>query len=608
MSETVAWQRPKTTRRYIHPPKAERMFTLWAEGKIIFGEVVRNIDHRSYKYLDCSGIWLLHGDDEQFDFRTCKNRLPENGIPVHGLTNCAGGIETDIETFCSIERKPTCFIRLTFKNSGTEPVSHPFALLLRTGRERELVFASPDVYSSYAPEVQVWKDRPATWYRADRRGSTVLVDEYTFLTAQTPYPYTWDEKKGALRFDISLAPDESAEFYLAFGKGDVLPFDYEQEKKKTVAFWQRELARLELPDGVKNEPEMLRTVQNLTVQLLQCFCYQVGENHLLARQGGLQRLIWPWESLSGLEALSRLGDFGDYIEPVLEFYFTVLQIPTGEVRPLGEGWASITASALYSFSRYCRLCSSRTYSRWRDHAMAAFDWIKHTRASTAGMDGVFEGLFPPLRACDWGQQFQSWMFNDIINLDCLREFAELTEEFGDPRAAEIRAEYEDYFAVMRRIFARFEKEAEGSDCLRIPLCPDGNDAQLLKDCYPYITHGLFTCTGVVRKEDIPRVKNQMVKDGLYKNGLYGHMPQPNGNPHIWYTSIPDYYWFLTWMMAGEREEAKEVLDAQISYSMTDEYYMIERFADNDPYFLPWSPNASASGRTLLMIADLYGKD
>ncbi len=29
--------------------------------------------------------------------------------------------------------------------------------------------------------------------------------------------------------------------------------------------------------------------------------------------------------------------------------------------------------------------------------------------------------------------------------------------------------------------------------------------------------------------------------------------------------------------------------------------MIERYADNDEYYTPWSPNASASGRTVLML-------
>ena len=41
----MAWQKPKTTRMYLHPPMAERMFTMWREGKIVFGEnevAVRN--------------------------------------------------------------------------------------------------------------------------------------------------------------------------------------------------------------------------------------------------------------------------------------------------------------------------------------------------------------------------------------------------------------------------------------------------------------------------------------------------------------------------------------------------------------------------------------
>ena len=83
-----AWLRPKTTRRYIHPPKAERMYTIWAEGKIIFGEIIQCIDWRSYRTLECSGLWLVHGDkDEQFDFHSAENRLPENGTPFHGLTH-----------------------------------------------------------------------------------------------------------------------------------------------------------------------------------------------------------------------------------------------------------------------------------------------------------------------------------------------------------------------------------------------------------------------------------------------------------------------------------------------------------------------------------------
>ena len=44
------WLRAKTTRRYIHCPKAERMFTIWAEGKILFGEVEMEFFRNNKKY------------------------------------------------------------------------------------------------------------------------------------------------------------------------------------------------------------------------------------------------------------------------------------------------------------------------------------------------------------------------------------------------------------------------------------------------------------------------------------------------------------------------------------------------------------------------------
>ncbi|MHB9130324.1 MAG: hypothetical protein ACYDBB_04420 [Armatimonadota bacterium] len=40
--------------------------------------------------------------------------------------------------------------------------------------------------------------------------------------------------------------------------------------------------------------------------------------------------------------------------------------------------------------------------------------------------------------------------------------------------------------------------------------------------------------------------------------------------------------------------------------MTCEYYLTERFADNDPAFCPWQPNASANGRVIMMLLDFFG--
>ena len=87
--------------------------------------------------------------------------------------------------------------------------------------------------------------------------------------------------------------------------------------------------------------------------------------------------------------------------------------------------------------------------------------------------------------------------------------------------------------------------------------------------------------------------------------IYCRMPYQNGNTHVWYTSISDYDWFKLYNMLGRDAEALEIIQGQIRYSMTDEYYMIERYNDDDPYFVPWCPNVSAMGRLINMLLDHY---
>lgn len=39
----------------------------------------------------------------------------------------------------------------------------------------------------------------------------------------------------------------------------------------------------------------------------------------------------------------------------------------------------------------------------------------------------------------------------------------------------------------------------------------------------------------------------------------------------------------------------------MKYSMTAEYYVGERYRDDTPWYFPWSPNASGSGRIVQML-------
>ena len=42
--------------------------------------------------------------------------------------------------------------------------------------------------------------------------------------------------------------------------------------------------------------------------------------------------------------------------------------------------------------------------------------------------------------------------------------------------------------------------------------------------------------------------------------------------------------------------------------MTPEYYVCERYCDNDPYFVPWLPNGSGNGRIIDMLLDMSGAE
>lgn len=610
MNEPATWERPKTIKRYLHPPKSDRLFTLWAEGKVVFGE--ENVTGfnvgdgykagRSYYFeLESCIAWLLHGKNaEQFDFKNVKNIITDDGVPVHAVSYALGDVTVTMEGLSNITRKATCFCKITVKNNGSEPVRDQLMLMLRSGKEAELVFGAPNGYVRHEPDVQEQKKLPATWKQAEDH----YTDGVRYLHLQSATPTQWDEATGMIALPYALAAGEEAKFFYSLDMGETASFDYEQEKASHRAFWEKELQRLnKLPKALQEDPDKLKMIRHLTAMLMQTFAYVLGTDHIVSRQGGMMSIVWPSEALFTIEALSKVGDFGEYIEPVFATHFDVMQQPDGEVRNYGAFWGSVTASVLYSFCKYCQSAGKAFYDRYRDNAFKAYHWIKQTRRSVVDTDTIAGGLFPGVHANDWEHEIQGWTLTDVFNLFAMEELYQLAQRFGDEGAVEVKAEHDAYLADMKRHFQKWLDVAEGSDELKIPLKPIGDDQHLIDDGYPLIYHGRFILCGVIEKEeDIRRVYRYMVNHGISKDGFYGYMPYPNGNRHIWYMSFPDFYWFKIWLKLGEREKAQQIIDHQIQYAMSDEYVMVERYEDNCPYYCPWSPNASASGRIILMLS------
>lgn len=617
------WQRAKTTRLYLHPPKAERLFTLWREGRIMFGEIDMPIT-QPYTDLNGSGVWFVDGDGNAADFTESQYEVREDGIPAHKLTFFLGDFACTVECVSPFDRKPTLYGKLVVKSKSGEAISGKVGFMLRTGNEDALMYSGPDVYKPYNPSLSDWFGVDATW-EFDGRFSCGSM----FFEFEGAEKIDFDKEIGRAFVDVSLSAGEEKEFYFAFGRGEKEDLTFEEAKAKTIEFWEGELNRItKLPEELKKDPEKMRLVKTLTIQMLQCFCYGKDSDEFYLRQGGLQRRVWLYEAMSVLEALSKIGNFDDYVEPVIDGYFNKYFVESGEIFPLGIYWANSTAMVLYNYSIHAMTHGKDYFLKYRDKAMKCFEWIRDMRhkkvydgmAVTRDEDRLrnpyvhVDGFFPPVRSCDHPTAFQNWLFTDGYNIIGLRTFAEACKFFDDERKDEVAAEYESYRGVMQSVFDRVVKEAKDGDEIKMPVNPSKNEeVEARYSFHPSIDVLIDVLNPEV--EIVEKICNYYLKRGRSRGGLYARMPvrdQSLGgevktnltleeNEFIWYVCAGELKWFKYWLRNGRLDKCQEILKDNLFFAMSDEYYMHERYHQKNVWYAPWSPNASCSGRMISML-------
>ena len=619
VSDKALWQRPFTNKRYLHPPFSENMFTMWPEMRLICGDVIE----KTAGYIS-AGLRVLVGEDMQSpDFTRVHYHTREDGAPVHGLHHDFDGYTMTMESFCNTERVCTCFTRFTVTSRADGPVHVYLSLLPRTGREDHLVGTEVDGYAQYDSNVHNWGFIPSDWRMEENR---LTDDGYEILLqhAEQLNPVWQGDGKGLkwyqrhlVKMDFTLQPGEEKQFELSFCHGKCQPFDYEAEKQKALDFWRGELAHLKIHPGGDQYAPM---VNNLVLQCLQMFSYPVGKDYVLPRQGGLQRVIWPNEGVEFLTALDRLGDFAHYTRTAYDTYFYTLQCTEGEEKGAvqnlsGNMWGSITGAACMGCARHVLyMDDKKEFARYSDRMYMAFEWMERQRAKTYDGNCRGVGIFPPMKSSDWPGEFQSWTFTDAFNLLGYEWMANAFEHFGDVRAPKVRAGYDSYMAAMKKILHDLTEESIFGDEMRLTF-----DLGVTMTDPPYGSYatdgpGMLIRAKVIDpgSREAKLIENYYRNRGMMEKGLTGMMNDGlifqghNADPwagHTWYTSFSDLYWFYNWLESGEKDKAEETLNAQMTYGMSKEYYLLERYADNDPYWTPWMPNASANGRLLMMLTD-----
>ncbi len=630
-STTGSWQRPFTEKRYLHPPFSGYLCTQWCDFKLLMGRYETKCLPTTFSSLyPAAGFRILCGQELVSPDYTQTHVVPrEDGVPVHLLQYALPNCSLEMESFCTVQTEhPAVFTRITLRNTTKELAADQIGLLVRSGWENYLSGHEVDGYAHYDGNVGNWGLLPQSW---SWDGTGVLTDgllnygitvecaEGFSLRWQGSEPgLPWD-KRGVLIASFSLKPGETLHLDLRMNP----PTDkncatgYNEQKRITEAFWVKEISRIRsMPGLAKHVP----VVKNLTVQMLQMFATYLDDGYRALRQGGMNRHIWTVEAMDVLIALEQLGNFSHYTRQIYDFYFNNCQIKEGE--NCGEikvhiPWTSTTAGAVRACAFSLLQGKREDYQKYRAPLYTAFQWMERKRQSTKTMDVIGKGLFPAGFGTDWPGEYQNWCMTDSHNLMAYAMLADAFEKYGDKKTDEIRSAYRDYMDCMRKTLAQQVAAYERNDELLIENslgCPPTDPP---KGAYFLDGPAVLLLAGVIEptSREARLVENWFRNRGCFKNGLTGLMndglmrcnkPLDFWAGHAWYTSWSDTCWMHTYLAQGRFAEAEEILNANLHYGMSEAYYLAERYADNDPYWTPWQPNASASGRMIQNLRLIYG--
>ena len=630
ISEKATWKRPCTGQRYLQGPYAEEIVSMWADGKFVFEPV--NTSEDPYFFVSSAFKFLIGEEYNELDFKKVHYRTDKEGVPVHGFYHKVGNLKIDMTATTSLERSPVGYLKVTLSNLGKEQLTEKLAIVARTGNLRKIMGIETDCYGHLNTNVGNWGFIP-TYYTFEN--NTIFDKDFSVqLWNIEDMKPVWhgNEKgrvwhlRGLLDLQICLNAGEEKTFYIAFyrtNKHTRVALNYENAEKTAREFWMKELAKIHTYP--KNNKKRYYTLfRTLVCNSLQMFACPIDADFVVPRQGGNQTYIWGQEAVYMLKALDRIGDYSDYTERVFdEFYIGHCYETEGENKGSykkyknngGTAWATNTSGIMESLAMHAFYKGQAAFDKYKDYIFQTCEWITKQRESTKNENFPGFGLFPPKKSCDWGEVYQTWTKTDSWMLLSFAAAVKTFEKYGDERVAQLRAWQQDYLHCMRAIFEKVvEKYSDGEE-LTIPMHV-GREIEEPQQEGPFIHDGiLLAVCGVCepKSEYATQMKQAYHNRGLVKNGLHGLMndgliPWHQWDPwagHTWYTGFVEQEWFDLCMARGEYEEAKACLEAQLKYSMTKEFYCLERYADNDPYFTPWCPNASCNGRIIDMLCDYY---
>lgn len=632
------WGKPFTSKRYIHPPFAENVITMWPSSMVLISELGEDEliwvkdkkygDGYAYPLMSAGVIFTLkRGSDLRFRTREAsiykrfvfdhdfmpipvtEYKTRKDGVPVHVLKKDLDAVKFYEEAFCDDERTSTVYIKVTIENTFDVEQAVELGVLTRTGPE--FLFTGciePDGYLGYEQTRDRWNSDLMKRY--DLVGDYLTDGDYK-LYFDDKLPFTFDKEKG-LVLPLTLKPYEKRRFTFAFTRNKNKPKTYFTARKLAIDFWKGELNKAKkIPSKKGIEP----LFYNFLAQLLQMFASPREKDYVIMRQGAMQHYHWP-EAKEMFKALSRIGGYSKYLDLALEHYFINLQEKDGDnqgrIHYAFVPWNSRTAAALEMFS-YAVESDDSFYDKYVENAMDGFRWMERERAKSSQIDGAIKGLFPPGIATDnHFKGAQQWTQADAAMIMGYKCLISTLRTHNSPYSEEVDAAYREYSSVMQSLFDKFAREQEDSEFLYLPRDAK-NDPEIEKTLdkdpfhYAFSSKALEMGLAGYGTRQAEKVIYTYTCGNQSKNGLlYPCYRSTTGAGRTWYTTAAEANMFFYYMNSGEREKAEKIIDTLLKYNVTTEYYQPERYDDHNAYIAPWMPNASANGRVLDMLFEYYG--
>jgi hypothetical protein len=401
-------------------------------------------------------------------------------------------------------------------------------------------------------------------------------------------------------------------------KDEIAPFDYDEKRREAVNFWQDQIDKIKTFPNTSDE-KYLGIFKHSAVQCLQMLARYEESDLISVRQGDIGRFVWPYEGAQVLVNLDRIGlseHTGEAYRGYIERWFTREGDDRGKIGSQA-GWENFTGSVLWGISEHLKVTRSREeYEYFLPYLTAMRDWIERRRREPR-KEG-FEGIFPVGVGSDWSERGQFWTFTDSHNCMALQSLCEALELFKSNEYGRTRDICEDYCKRIFDIRDLLYKQVEKEDACILPhmlgiAFEDSENYSYYTDGAPYLLYTGFIEAG---SEIMTKMENFFRLRGQFERGLTGRMTSCEslwdeayfgGYGDVWYTMQSETYWIKAWVACGEREKAKETLDAMLYYGMTEENIVAERYCSINPWYNPWQPNGSGSSRVLEMMLTYFGK-